>query len=249
MLFDDLPVPTLKIETLPLSVIHAESVVPPDADLVASVKRVGILQPLIVRRNGKGFEVVDGLRRRAAAEMAQLLEVPVVIVTTKAKANFPLLTLQANRLRRANLLSEAQAILKLQQEGAAIEDICKATGLKKGEVMKRLRLAGLPQEIKASVAEGRTRMSIANAASKLPKTSQASLAEKAGTGEKLTGVDIDEIKTARRSNAVTGLQSLLNQELPEVGAAPPTSRRERVLAILRSGEDDEAKADAILALV
>ena len=70
-------------DTLPISKIKPSSTNPRKTfdtkDLVASVKREGVLDPLIVRPKGKGFEVVTGERRYRSAKEAGLTEVPVQI--------------------------------------------------------------------------------------------------------------------------------------------------------------------------
>ncbi len=247
MLFADLPAPEFRIQYLALAEIEDAATIPPSAELLASVKANGVAQPLVVTRNCTGYKVVDGLRRRRAAELAGLADVPVVIVASESDAVFPLLTLELNRLRSANPLAEVEAIAELEAKGYAIADICKRTGLKRGEVEQRLQLAALPEVIKDGLRSGRIRLSTAKAIAKQPLAHQRGLAGRATQGEKITGKTVAEIKTARKAEAVTQLQGLFATLPPVLPLI--TSPRARILAVLRSGAEDEAKADEILKLL
>lgn len=72
---------TVNIETLSLSDHLAREPVNQDrlTDLAASIKRHGILHPLVVRTQPNGYEVISGSRRLAAARLAGITEIPVVI--------------------------------------------------------------------------------------------------------------------------------------------------------------------------
>lgn len=68
------------------------------SDLVFSIKEVGIIEPLIVRKNGENYELIAGNRRLVAAEIAGLTEVPCIVVSAKGM-NAEILKLHENMAR------------------------------------------------------------------------------------------------------------------------------------------------------
>jgi ParB family chromosome partitioning protein len=133
-------------------------------ELAASIRAQGVLQPLIVRRSGPGYELVAGERRLRAARRAGLREVPAVIreVTDDQLLEMSLV----ENIQRADLnpIEEADAYdsliqrLHLTQEQAAAR-----VGRSRSAVANFLRLRGLPDPIKAAIAEGRLSMGHARA--------------------------------------------------------------------------------------
>ncbi len=130
------------------------------AELVASVRERGILQPILVRRIGDGadetYEIVAGERRWRAAQQAQLHQVPVVIKEF-SDADALEVALVEN-LQRQNLtaLEEAEGYRRLMDEfGHTQERLAKALGKSRSHLANTLRLLGLPDEVKALVDEGK----------------------------------------------------------------------------------------------
>ncbi len=130
------------------------------AELVASVRERGILQPILVRRIGEGsdesYEIVAGERRWRAAQQAQLHQVPVVIKEF-SDADALEVALVEN-LQRQNLtpLEEAEGFRRLMDEfGHTQERLAKALGKSRSHLANTLRLLGLPDEVKALVDDGK----------------------------------------------------------------------------------------------
>ena len=83
------------------------------AELAASIRSCGILQPLTVRRAGEGYELVAGERRLRAARIAGLREVPCLVAQV-GEEDSALLALMENLQRRdLDCWEEAQAIARL----------------------------------------------------------------------------------------------------------------------------------------
>jgi ParB family chromosome partitioning protein len=152
------------------------------AELVASVKERGILQPILVRRTGEGadeaYEIVAGERRWRAAQQAQLHQVPVVIKEL-SDADALEVALVEN-LQRQNLtpLEEAEGFRRLMDEfGHTQERLAKALGKSRSHLANTLRLLGLPDEVKALVDDGK--LSAGHARAILSSADPVALAQRA----------------------------------------------------------------------
>jgi ParB family transcriptional regulator, chromosome partitioning protein len=121
--------------------------------LATSIRRHGILQPIIVRRSGKSLEIVAGERRWRAARLAGLKEVPVVERESVSDADLLELALLENVQRMdLNAIERARAYRKLNDEfGRSLEDIASGVGLDRATIANTLRLLELAPEIQDAV--------------------------------------------------------------------------------------------------
>jgi ParB family chromosome partitioning protein len=125
-------------------------------ELTASIKQVGILQPLIARKNPTDPErciLIAGERRWRAAKAAGLREVPVLIRGPEDALEIAII----ENLQRENLspLEEAEALLKLKEtKGYKLEDLARIIGKSKPTVSESLKLLELPEDIRAEVVAG-----------------------------------------------------------------------------------------------
>lgn len=116
-------------------------------ELAASIAQHGILQPLSVRRNGTGYELVSGERRLRAAYLAGLTEVPCIVVAVD-EAQSSLLALIENVQRRdLDFVEEAQALQALlEATGLSQEAVAHQIGKSQSAVANKLRLLKLTPE-------------------------------------------------------------------------------------------------------
>lgn len=145
--------------TLPLAAIHPDqgnirSELGDVTDLVASIRANGILQPLLVRRSGSTYVLLDGHRRHAAARLAGLHEAPVIVAADRA-AHAKTATMLAAALHAAlTPLEQARAFKHLRDiEGMSTVQIAKATGYGTGTIRDRLVLLDLPAPAQQLVAD------------------------------------------------------------------------------------------------
>lgn len=134
------------------------------ADLSRSIAEHGVIQPLVVRRNTEGYELVAGERRLRAARMAGLERVPV-IVKRLTDARVLEMALVEN-IQRADLnpVEEADAYHRLMDEfGLTQEQIAEQVGKNRSTVANFLRIRGLPDPVRQALAEGRLSMGHAKA--------------------------------------------------------------------------------------
>ena len=124
------------------------------AELAASIRSCGILQPLTVRRAGEGYELVAGARRLRAARLAGLREVPCLVAQV-GEEDSALLALMENLQRRdLDCWEEAQAIARLiSRYGLSQEEAARRLGRAQPTVANKLRLLRLPEDVRALLRE------------------------------------------------------------------------------------------------
>src|SRR6266849_9369521 len=140
-------------------------------DLAKSLKRSGVLQPVVVRRHGQQFQIVVGERRWRAAGMAGMSHIPgVVREATDAEALE--LALVENLLREdLNPMEEAEAYQRLLTEFTwTQEELGQRVGKDRSSVANCLRLLKLPELIQADLRAGRLTMGHARALLSLTST-------------------------------------------------------------------------------
>ena len=124
------------------------------AELAASIRSCGILQPLTVRRAGDGYELVAGERRLRAARIAGLREVPCLVAQV-GEEDSALLALMENLQRRdLDCWEEAQAIARLiSRYELSQEEAARRLGRAQPTVANKLRLLRLPEDVRALLRE------------------------------------------------------------------------------------------------
>src|SRR5438132_11163377 len=123
--------------------------------LADSIRRHGLLQPLVVRRIAGRYELIAGKRRLRAAVRAGLERLPVVVREARAEDRLELALIE--NVQRENLtpLEEAEAYRHLLDEyGLTQEDIAERVGKSRPAITNTLRLLGLPDAVKALLESG-----------------------------------------------------------------------------------------------
>ncbi|MBU0490496.1 MAG: ParB/RepB/Spo0J family partition protein [Chloroflexi bacterium] len=125
------------------------------ADLTASIREHGLIQPLIVTAAGDGYQLIAGERRWAAAQAAGLREVPVVVKDATPQQMLELALVENIQRADLNPLEEALAYRQLMDEfGLTQEEVAERVGKSRVAVANTVRLLGLPPEIQAPLAAG-----------------------------------------------------------------------------------------------
>ena len=126
------------------------------AELTDSVKKNGVLQPILVRKKGNGYEIVAGERRYQAAKAAGLTEVPVIIREISDEDVFKLALIE--NLQRSDLtpLEEARGYRRLiKDKGLTQEELAQALSKSRSAIANTLRLLDLPTEVQELVESGK----------------------------------------------------------------------------------------------
>jgi len=125
------------------------------ASLAESIRRHGLLQPLVVRRIAGRFELIAGERRLQAAKRANLESVPVIVREARPEDRLELALIE--NLQRENLtpLEEAEAYRHLMDAyGLTQEEIAQRVGKSRPAITNTLRLLALPDAVKAQLEGG-----------------------------------------------------------------------------------------------
>jgi ParB family chromosome partitioning protein len=173
----------MPIDAIAPNPVQPRSVFQPERleELAASIRANGIIQPLIVRRVGDGYQIVAGERRWRAARLAGLAEVPIMVQEVADRQMLELALIENIQREDLNPIETAHAYDRLARElGLSHEEIGRRTGKDRTSIANMVRLLRLPKEIQILVAEHRLSMGHARAILGLPSAQdQIHLAEKA----------------------------------------------------------------------
>ncbi len=134
------------------------------AGLAASIREQGILQPLVVRRQDGGYELIIGERRWRAAQLAGLAEVPAVILDASDRQVVEMALVENVQREDLNPMELAQAFRVLTvDEDITQEEVGRRVGLERSSVANHLRLLELPSEIQQDLVDQRLTMGHAKA--------------------------------------------------------------------------------------
>jgi ParB family chromosome partitioning protein len=133
-------------------------------ELSDSIKEQGILQPLLVRKDENGYELIAGERRIRAAKLAGLAQVPVVIKKISDSQLLEMSIVENIQRENFNPIEEAEAYHRLIAEFNLTQDqAANRVGKSRSAVANFLRLRQLPDPIKESIREGSLSMGHARA--------------------------------------------------------------------------------------
>jgi ParB family chromosome partitioning protein len=125
-------------------------------ELAASIRNQGIIQPLVVRPRGDGFELIAGERRWRAALKAGLLRVPVVVRDASDHEALQLALVENLQREDLNPIEEASGYRRLQEEFHwSQEEMAEKVGKSRPAIANSLRLLTLPGEVQQEVAAGK----------------------------------------------------------------------------------------------
>lgn len=117
-------------------------------ELAESMKQVGVIQPLIVQRNGDRYELIAGERRWRAARLAGLKKVPVVVKEYSEQAIFEIALIENLQREDLNPIEEAQAYQKLIQDyGLKQDEAAERVGKSRVAVTNAMRLLKLDERV------------------------------------------------------------------------------------------------------
>ncbi len=122
--------------------------------LVASIKSSGIIQPIIVRKLDKGYEIIAGERRWRAAQATGLKDVPIVIREASDMQAAEMSLIENIQREELNPLEEAAAYITLNEKfNLSQEEISFRVGKDRSTITNTIRLLKLPAKIKAALME------------------------------------------------------------------------------------------------
>ena len=147
-------------------------------ELADSIRAQGIVQPIVVRPEGKHFELVAGERRWRAAQLAGLQKVPAIIRELDSKSAAAIALIENIQREDLNPLEEAQAYLRLIEEfDLTHQQVADSVGRSRATVSNLLRLLDLAEPVKQQVNKGLLNMGHARALLALIRHDQIEIAK------------------------------------------------------------------------
>ena len=139
-------------------------------ELAESIRQVGLLQPIIVRPLGDGYQIIAGERRWRAAKVAGLERIPVRVLTTSEVESLELALIENLQREDLNSIEEARGYRRLLSEhqmtqAELAEKVCKS----RSTITNSLRLLDLPEDVQELVYEGKMSAGHARAVLSVPE--------------------------------------------------------------------------------
>lgn len=155
--------PDATFQTIAVSSIHANTYQPREHfdeetldALTNSIRELGVLQPLLVRKDGDRYQLIAGERRWRAAKRAGLQDVPVIVRDADDMASLEQALVENLHRQDLNALEEAAAYQQLADDFNLTQaKIAKRVGRSRSAVANTLRLLTLPTAVQRYVSDGR----------------------------------------------------------------------------------------------
>jgi len=182
-------------------------------ELAASIREHGIVQPIVVRQVGQGYEIVAGERRWRAAKLAGLAKVPVLVREFSEAERMEIALIENLQREDLNPLEEAEAYRTLMETfGLTQEALAKRLGRSRPQVANTLRLLQLDPKVQEEVRSGRLSMGHAKVLLGIEDAAeQAALAERT-VRDQLSVRQLEEL--VQRRNSEVRRRAAVRQKLP-----------------------------------
>lgn len=163
-------------------------------ELAASIKEHGVLQPIIVRKSIKGYDIVVGERRFRASKEANLKTIPAIIKEFTEDEMMEIALIENLQREDLNPIEEAKAYEKLINHlGVTQEELSKRIGKSRPHIANHLRLLQLPDYVQKYMSEGQLSMGHGRALLGLKRKEQIRTVAKKVIEEKLSVRQVEEL--------------------------------------------------------
>ena len=182
--------------------------------LADSIKEKGVLQPLLVRRDGDKYELIAGERRWRAAKMAGLDEVPVIIKDFSDQEALEVALVE--NLLRENLsaIEEAEGFQRLMNEFSHTQEALAAIiGKSRSHIANTLRLLNLPAQVQALIKENK--LSAGHARCLVGLENAAELAERI-VAKDMSVRQVEELVARQKEPSAPKVKKTKNEDLQQI---------------------------------
>lgn len=175
-------------------------------ELAASIRTHGVVEPILVRREGSRYRILAGERRWRAAQRAGLAEIPALVREASDREAFEVALVENLQREDLNAIEEAEAFeVLVRGHGLTQEAVAARVGKERSTVANALRLLKLPADVRDLVREGRLEMGHARA---LIALEEETLIRKAA------------LKVARQGLSVRATEALVRLMVNPLGRKP-----------------------------
>ncbi len=163
-------------------------------ELATSIKEYGVVQPIIVKKSIKGYELVAGERRLRASKIAGLTEIPAIIKEFSDQEMMEIALIENIQREDLNAIDEAKSVLNIiNLRGLTQEEFANKFGKSRTYITNLLGLLKLPDNIQGMVVKKEISPSHARVLSKLDDDTQINNLAKKVVDERLNVRDLEEL--------------------------------------------------------
>lgn len=124
-------------------------------ELAQSIQMYGVIQPIVVRKQGSGFEIIAGERRWRAAKLAGLREIPVIVKEYTEQEVAEVALIENLQRMDLNAMEQAKAYRSLLRDyGMTHDELAKKLGKSRSSISNAVRFLKLPELIQSLLVEG-----------------------------------------------------------------------------------------------
>lgn len=186
-------------------------------ELAQSISLYGVIQPIIVKKSIKGYEIIAGERRYRASVMAGKTTIPAIIRDFSDEEMMEIAILENLQRENLNVLEEAMAYDSLMRRlNLTQEEVAKRVNKSRSHITNILGILTLPEDVKKQIAENKITMGHARVLSKLDNTEKIKYLAKKVADESLSVRKLESMtsgdETPRRHKVVKQ-KSLIYQDL------------------------------------
>ena len=183
-------------------------------ELAESIRENGVIQPLIVRKENGGYEIVAGERRWRAAKIARLEKLPVIVRTASDQEVAELTLIENIQREDLNPIEEADAYQELARRfGFTHEEIARKTGKNRSVITNHLRLLKLTEKAKEALVSGEISSGHARALLAAPSPEEMDFLLGEVLKRKLTVRGIEALVKKRSQSAQTPASSTSEEDI------------------------------------
>lgn len=188
-------------------------------ELAASIRAKGVIQPILVRKDGAKYRIIAGERRWRASQRAGLKMIPVLVKEVTERQAFELALIENIQREDLNPVEEAEAYRRLIDEFQLTQDACaERVGKDRSSVANSLRLLRLPEDVKDSLAEGALNMGHARALLGLPDEPAIKRAAREVVAKKLSVRQTEQLVRSSKTPAAGQKTAVVATASPQVRA-------------------------------
>ena len=186
-------------------------------ELAQSISLYGVIQPIIVKKSIKGYEIIAGERRYRASVMAGKTTIPAIIRDFSDEEMMEIAILENLQRENLNVLEEAMAYDSLMRRlNLTQEEVAKRVNKSRSHITNILGILTLPEDVKKQIAQNKITMGHARVLSKLDDTEKIKYLAKKVADESLSVRELESMtsgdETPRRHKVVKQ-KSLIYQDL------------------------------------
>lgn len=213
-----------EIKEIPLNEIRVNPYQPrkvfneePLQELASSIKEHGVIQPIIVKKSIKGYEIVAGERRYRASKIAGKETIPAIVREFTDEQMMEIAVLENLQRENLNPLEEAEAYLSLMKNlNLTQEQLSKRVGKSRSHITNILGILNLPEEVKELVKDNKLTMGHARTLSKIENKEQIKELANKVIAENMNVRALEE--ETKENNIPKKVKQIKHEKNPEIHA-------------------------------